>query len=446
MSQATTIATLTALFSSLTLLVFALVLWRRTSGQLKELQIRFSGVIDVARELERLNEEVTGAQEEIERLRGSYSDKKEIYDRLASEIAIFDDRLALAEMGIYEPHFDFSDSEQYKRAIKQERDKQKAFVSTGSAVKCETNWSVNGSATKGQTMTNRAIKLALRAFNNECEAAIANTRWNNIQTMQQRIINAFEQINKLNESNELAINRYYLDMKITELYLTHEYREKLRAEREDRAEKARMEREAQRFLRDLERAQEDEARYAKLLAEAKAEASKIVGPQLKAFTIQISNLERELEAAKKKLERAKAMAEQTRSGYVYIISNIGSFGEGVIKIGMTRRLDPIDRVRELGDASVPFAFDTHAMIYSDDAPSLERALHVEFEHVRVNTQNTRKEFFRVTVDEVEAALQRLAPESQFIKDIEAQEYHETLARRRVALDVKTEAPSFPATL
>ena len=102
----------------------------------------------------------------------------------------------------------------------------------------------------------------------------------------------------------------------------------------------------------------------------------------------------------------------------------------MVKIGLTRRLDPEDRVRELGDASVPFRFDTHALIYSDDAPALETALHNEFDAHRVNVANYRKEFFRVELEDVEKAVQRLAPNANFFRDREAQEYRETLARRQ----------------
>ena len=140
-------------------------------------------------------------------------------------------------------------------------------------------------------------------------------------------------------------------------------------------------------------------------------------------------LEEQLAAAHEKTERAQAMAEKTKSGFVYVISNIGSFGEDVVKIGLTRRLDPLDRVKELGDASVPFLFDTHAMIYSEEAPALEAALHSEFDDRRINAANMRKEFFRVSIEEVEEAVQRLAPDAEFFKDTEAQEYRETLAKR-----------------
>ena len=144
----------------------------------------------------------------------------------------------------------------------------------------------------------------------------------------------------------------------------------------------------------------------------------------------LRNLKRNSQKLTHLASKRGQLAGRTRSGYVYINSNIGSFGEDIVKIGLTRRLDPDDRVRELGDASVPFSFDTHAMIYSDDAPTLESALHAEFHDRRVNAANLRKEFFRVGIDEVENAVKRLEPEASFFKDREAQDYNETIARRR----------------
>jgi hypothetical protein len=120
------------------------------------------------------------------------------------------------------------------------------------------------------------------------------------------------------------------------------------------------------------------------------------------------------------------MAQQTKSGYVYIISNIGSFGDGVFKIGMTRRLEPLDRVRELGDASVPFTFDVHALIYSEDAPALEAELHRHFNEHRLNLVNNRKEFFRVDLAELKGKLEELKPDVDFLTDAEAQDYHQSL--------------------
>jgi len=419
---------------------------------------RFRPVTNMDDEIARLNGEIEAliaklkvakqfSDQKLEELRVEYAAKKAVYDALVKEVAIFDERLSFAEMGVYEPHFDFSDSEEYKAAIAANRAEQKALISVKSAVLCLEQWTVNGSRADGKRMTDRNIKLTLRAFNSECDAAIANCRWNNVNAMEKRIEKAQQQIDKLNEPNSIVITRELLALKLKELYLTHEYREKLKAEREERAEVARLAREEQKLQRDIERAEEEEARYQRLLDKAKAEAQNIVGPQLAVFQEQIDLLERDLAEAHEKTLRAQALAERTKSGYVYVVSNIGSFGEGVVKIGLTRRLDPTDRIRELGDASVPFVFDTHAIIYSDDAPSLERSLHAEFEAQRINATNMRKEFFRASIEQVEAALKRLAPSAPFFKDVEAQEFRETQARRNAVLSaLAPERVALPASL
>ena len=425
-----------------------LVLHLRERSQHRQLKERFEPVISVDDEWRRISREIDSQQQTLEGLKNAYSEKKYIYDSLLRQVAVFDEKLAFAEMGVYEPHFDFTDSEDYKAAIVQVRERQKFMVSNKSAVISKTAWTVDGSASKGQTMTNRNIKLTLRAFNNECDAAIANARWNNVNAMEKRILNARTQIDNLNASNSVVISQEYVQRKLDELYLTHEQREKVKAERDERAEAARLAREEQKLLRDMERAEEDEAHFQRLLNRARSEAQKSVGPQLEAYNEKIKILERDLAEAHARAVRAQSLAEKTRSGYVYIISNIGSFGEDVVKIGLTRRLDPIDRVQELGDASVPFSFDVHAIIYSEDAPSLERALHGEFDKLRVNAQNYRKEFFWARIDDVEAAVKRLAPSAPFFKDIEAQEYRETLAKRHMALTAldSANAEAFPATI
>lgn len=395
-----------------------------------------------------LQAQISASTQNLDDLRQSYSEKKVIYDALAAQVAVFDDRIAFAEMGVYEPHFDFGTSEEFKLAIERVRDRQKQMVSQKSAVICRTNWTVDGSASKGRTMTERNIRLTLRAFNSECDAAIANVRWNNANAIEKRIDNARRQIDKHNASNAVEITERYFNLKLEELRLTHEYREKQKEEREEKAEAARAAREEQRLIRDMEEAEREEAKYQRMLDKAKAEAVSVVGPKLEAYSQQIAILEKDLAEAHAKADRARAMAEMTKTGYVYVISNIGSFGPDFVKIGLTRRLDPSDRVRELGDASVPFLFDTHAMIYSDEAPALEKALHAEFADRRVNAKNMRKEFFRVGLEEVEAAVKRLAPGASFFRDVEAQEYHETLALRKAKLSEMQAASlmTFPAEI
>jgi hypothetical protein len=405
-------------------------------------QVKQDVALEQQKEEERHNEMLTALQGKLDRLRASYKEKRAIYDRLKHEVAIFDERMSLAELGVYEPHFDFGDSDEFKSAIQAVREEQKQMVKSEAAVFGMKSWVVDGSESKGKTLINRAVKLTLRAFNNECEAAISNTRWNNVQAMEKRIERAKSAINKLNVSNSVVISEDYYEAKIKELRLTHEYREALKRERDERAEAAREEREEKRLLQEAKKAELEERRYQDLLAKARAEVGLVSSEE---HLAKIEALEAQLVAAQDKTARAKAMAEKTKSGFVYVISNVGSFGDDIVKIGLTRRLDPADRVRELGDASVPFLFDTHAMIYSDEAPALESALHNEFASRRVNAANMRKEFFRVSLDEVKKAVKRLAPEASFHTDIEAQEYFETLARRQELAErlAKQEADELP---
>ncbi|ARE84991.1 hypothetical protein ROSMUCSMR3_03537 [Roseovarius mucosus] len=396
---------------------------------------KYSWITSREKEIERLEASASQLRKDIDELRTSYKDKKSTFDRLRQEVALYDERIAFAELGVYEPHFDFGDSEVFRTAINEVREKQKAMVSAKMATACPTDWTVDGSKSKGAAMINRQTRLTLRAFNSECDAAIANARWNNVNAMEKRILNAEKQINAANASMNLTIRGEYVALKLDELHLTHEYREQQKRERDERAESARLDREEKKLQAEAAAAAAEEKKYQEMLDKARQE----VGVDEE----RIVELERALAEAHEKTERAKSMAEMTKSGYVYIISNVGSFGEDVVKIGLTRRLDPDDRVRELGDASVPFLFDTHAMIYSEEAPALEAALHREFEERRVNAANMRKEFFRVSLEEVEEAVKRLATGAEFFKDREAQEWHETLWRRKQLLSAQGTAEALP---
>lgn len=397
-----------------------------TSSELSSIKSKYSGIINIDSEIIKQTDVLTSIKNEIEAVRASYRDKKAMYDQLEREIAVFDEKIELSTLGYYEPHFDFGTSERFKAEIEAVRALQKDMLSAGAAAVCETEWRVNNSTREGKTMVNRAIKLTLRAFNNECDAAVANVRWNNISRMEERISKAKDAINKLNKSNNIEISEGYFTLKLNELRLTYEYADKLRQEKEEQAEERRRLREEQQLIRDRENAEKEELKYALLVEKAKAEAEKTTGEDLAKLQNELTYLELQLAEAQAKAERALSMAQQTKSGYVYVISNIGSFGHDVYKIGMTRRLEPMDRVRELGDASVPFTFDVHALVYSEDAPALEAELHRHFDKYRLNMVNNRKEFFRVPLKEIEERLKAAMPDIEILEIAEAQDYHKTL--------------------
>lgn len=332
-------------------------------------------------------------------------------DEIARQLAKLEELDAVVSVGLYRPHYDFETSDMFAGRLSTIREQQKDAVKSGSAVISHVSWTVDGSKKAGEKMTKEFIKLVLRAFNGECDACVAKVKWDSINQMEKRITAAFEAINKIAASNRCEITRDYLGLKLAELRLTHEMQVKKQAEREEQRAIREQMREEERAQREIERAKDEaekeELRRAKALEQARREADRAVGEAKAVFDAKVRELEAKLAEAQSKV-RAVSMAELTTTGHVYVLSNIGSFGEGVFKIGMTRRLEPQDRVDELGDASVPFPFDVHAMIRTVNAPALEKALHERFAHRRVNMVNLRKEFFRVTLEEIEAVVKEMS--------------------------------------
>ena len=263
----------------------------------------------------------------------------------------------------------------------------------------------------------------------------------------------FEAINKMGTVYNIFLTQEYLDIKLEELRLSHELEDKLYKEKEEQSrirEQMREEEDAQREIEQAKQdAEDEEKRYQKALEKARLELEKAKGGELDQLNDKINGLEQQLEQAQKEKERAISRAQLTKSGHVYIISNIGSFGENVFKIGMTRRLEPLDRIRELGDASVPFSFDVHAMVYSENAPELEGRLQHFFERKRINLINARKEFFGVTIEELEEFAKANTLSMTITKLAEAREYRETLAIQQQKTEKPVSTPEvspFPESL
>lgn len=417
------------------------------NGKIHEYVQKFSRIIDIEKEVAGIAEVKNTLEKSIEELKQTYKTKKDVFDALVKQAAIYDESIELAELGFYKPHYDFDTSDKYRAELDKVREQQKAMVEQKTAITCRTEWSLEGSKAKGQTMTNRGVRLTARAFNNECDAAVANARWNNAERMEERIIKAYEAINKLNESNTIVISTVYLDLKLQEFRLAYEYQDKKQKEREEQAAIRQQMREEAKLQEESDEAFKEEERYQKMLEKARADAEKASGAKLAELQEKISTLTSNLAIAHEKSERAKSMAQQTRAGHVYVISNIGSFGENIYKIGMTRRLEPDERVKELGDASVPFSFDVHAMIYSTDAPALENTLHKAFDSYRLNLVNNRKEFFHANLEHIEKVVRETFSDAVFQLSAEAREYKESSAIRaqreaqKVAHDVRNEFPS-----
>ncbi len=411
----------------------------------KDLRTRYAGIADIDAEikaakikledLRRQQQETTSeSNQQRAKLTEEYQKAHTTYKNLQQEVTLLEENLEDISFGVYEPHFSFQTSDEYKTALTALRDRERQMIRDGKAAFCPVNWTVGDSKREGQRMVRLNSKLLLRAFNGECEAAVANVSWNNATKMEERVRKSFEAVSKLGDVLKVSLTQDYLKLKLDELRLTHEYEEKRYQEREEqrrlREEKREEDKASQEFEKAREEAESEEARYQKALERAREEAAKATGAQLQKLTEQVSSFEAKLDEARNKKERAIARAQLTKSGFVYVISNIGSFGEKVYKIGMTRRMEPMDRIIELGGASVPFPFDLHAMLYSDNAPDLEAALHQLFAERRLNLVNARREFYRdVELEEIEAFVKNKGLSAQFVRVPEAREYRETLAKR-----------------
>lgn len=391
---------------------------------------RFSGIVSIESEIESKNKEFSEIQANATELNDKFINAKSIFKELEKDIKLYQNDIEFVELGIYEPIFDLETSEKYKERITQIVTRQKQLIKGGNACVCNTEWTVGNSRKQGEIMTRRYINLTLRAFNGECDSLISKVRWNNVKRFEERITKAFIVINKLGKSNNTFITDKYLKLKLDELHLVYELAHKKYQEKEEARAIREEQREEEKAQREFEKARKDaeieEKRFQKALERAKKDLGLVSGEKLEELNSQIIVLEQNLKDAHEAKERAISRAQETKSGHVYIISNLGSFGENVYKIGMTRRLEPMDRVKELGDASVPFTFDLHAMIFSENAPELENLLHKEFDDRRINKVNYRKEYFRVSLDEIEQVIiDKYNKEVDFIKVIEAQQFRET---------------------
>ena len=348
------------------------------------------------------------------------------------ELIDVEDEIELQECAIYEPRYDFATSLQYKEELDEVRQYQKDMIKDKSAVIYSENWTVDGSLAKGRKMTNGNIKVILRCFNSECEEAINKIKYNNIHTIEKRIQTSFNILNQAFKTAKVAITEDYLDLKFDELYLGYEFERKKAEEKEALREQREKEREEKALQKEVEnkkkKINKEITHLQKLvkelnlrLAETKDENEKNdILSQLEAANQNIKEYTDEEKELDYRLENLGA-------GYVYIISNIGAFGKDIFKIGVTRRLDPLERINELSSASVPFKFDVHALIFSYNAYQLETELHNKFSKNRVNKVNNRKEFFKVSIDDLEKELMNYKDLTiEFTKTPDAEEYNESL--------------------
>lgn len=372
-----------------------------------------------------LNTRIIELEAKKEKLEKTVDKLSASIEAMKKEAIFFEDAITYQDFGLYTPRYNFVSSDLYKTALDRIRANQKEMIKSDTAIFGSKTWTVDGSKSKGNKMIKDMKKLFLRTFNSDCEDVITRVKYNNYEMSLKKIRQSAESIQKLGIMMSLYIAPNYINSKIEELTLAFEYQQKKQEEKDAQkaaraemreAAKLRKEIEAQRKKIEKEQTHYQTA-YEKLLKQLESSPDDADLIQKKA------ELETQLQDIDKAMKDIDYREANQRAGYVYIISNIGAFGENVYKIGMTRRLDPQDRIDELGDASVPFNFDVHAMIFSDDAPALETALHKAFEDRKLNMVNTRREFFNVTLDEIKEVVKKNFDKTvEFIDVPDAEQY------------------------
>lgn len=317
-------------------------------------------------------------------------------------------------------------SDEVKNQLSVLRSKQDELVKGSRVIEIDSNISDKKRVADSQK------KQILRCFNAECSNIIGNVTVKNVDSSRAKIQRAFDAINKIFAVDGVKLSREYLQSKFEELSLVYAYmvkedeeREQRKAIREQMVEEEKVRREIEREKQKIEKEQSQFTNEINKLMGYMQKSSDDV--QSKLYAEKIKELEDKIKALESEKENVFQREQNTRAGFVYIISNIGAFGDRVFKIGMTRRLEPMDRIAELSSASVPFPFDVHALIFSDDAPKLESILHQHFNKQRVNMVNPRKEFFRVDLEEIKKiVLENHNATVKFVDIPEATEYRETL--------------------
>jgi hypothetical protein len=350
--------------------------------------------------------------------------------RLRSQVVVTEEQLVLQEVGLYEYRHPLDDAVAYQAQLRALKDQLRTMAKRdGGAVLSATDWTVNGSLPQGRKMVRETSKLVLRAYNAEADNLVRSMKPYKLDSSIDRLNKVVVTIAKLGKTMNIEISRQYHSLRLRELELTADFINK-KAEEKERAkeEKARL-REEQKVQQEIERErsrlQKERTHHVNALAKLQAQGD------LEA----VARIEAEIADLDRAIEDIDYRAANIRAGYVYVISNLGSFGEGIVKVGLTRRLEPMDRVRELGDASVPFRYDIHALFFSEDAVGVERELHARLADRRVNLVNNRREFFYATPNDVKEHLKDVAGDILEYEEVpEALEYRQSLAQAKKRID------------
>lgn len=379
----------------------------------------------------KLKEKEEYLNKELDRVQSDLVEERLKLKNVRKELVHAEDDIEMQEYGLYEPKYNFVNATAYKERLDAVRKQQKQMIKDKTAAIGATEWTIDGSKSKGKAFINANIKQILRSFNNETEVIISKVKHSNLESSKNRIQKSFDVLNKLYTREQVHLTQGYLNLKMDEMHLAYEYEVKKQEEKEELREAREREREEKKLQKELEKERKKFERENETIAseieEVKVKMAQAAADERAKLEAEIAKLQEALNKNNEEVKKINEWKEKPGAGYVYIISNIGSFGENVFKIGVTRRENPEDRIRELSSASVPFRYDAHVFIFSKDAYELENKLHKRFDKQRVNKVNMRKEFFHITIDDVKQIVEEnKGAVHSFVEHPDAEEYYDTL--------------------
>ena len=368
-------------------------------------------------EITMIMNENEGLKEKNERLKWELDMTKKSLRRYQDE----EDYIDIKDMSQYE--YDYKDSKEFNEQLTRIRKKQRIMVKNKEAVVCDTEWEINGSISQGRKLTKDICKLALDSFDDFCDNLIIKLRYSGIQTVKEKILKKYQKINKLLISFNSEISGKYVDLKFEEANLKckwlmkkEEEKEEIRRREQEIKEQLKLEEE---INKAKEKIQYEQTQFNTEIARLQEQLANEQGNK-KTIMNQLKKLQDKLAKLEEKKKDVLNRQINKKAGWVYCISNPSL--DGMVKLGVTRRLNPMDRVNELGSASVPFKFGVHSIIFSEDAFKLEHDLHMAFDNYRVNKVNKQKEFFAVTLDMVKEEVLKHNPTATFIDNVVVDEY------------------------
>lgn len=409
-----------------------------------EVKARDTGLLDLLTVKKQIQDEVkllVSVQTQVATTQAELEAERVRLQEVQQQILAAEDTVQLESFSLYEPKYQFTHSIDYKNRLDEIREAQKRTArGLSKEVDAWENFAVDLTKAQWKKLRKDALKLALRSFNSESEYCVDNVKFSNLEKMEERIRRSFETCNKLLNTMDVLWRDIVLERKLQELYLAHEYQTKRQQEkeaarqaREDQREQEKLEREIREARAKIEK---ERRHFTSALQKLQLRLNAVIEPEerneLQTKFDELASLNSKLDEEERFLDYREQSA---RAGYVYVISNIGAFGDGIFKIGMTRRLEPMERVDELGDASVPFRFDVHTLVFSDNAPALEAKLHTHFAAGRLNKVNGRKEFFRADLKEIESVIRaNYDAVVEVVHAAPAEQYRESL---RLAVPVES---------